>query len=409
MSVISIPASRRRRFGHISKILICAGIVGPVFYLLQQHIADMDKAALADALRAISVQSIVLSAIFSAISLYAVARYDRLALRQLDIKLPNTTATQGGFAAVSIGQTLGFGLLVGSAVRWRFYRHAGVSLAQAAMVSGIVMGGFLLGFSAVLAVAVLISAESLTVLTGLSAFALRGFAVLALAALAAFTVASVLQPRIGVRGRYLPIPGFRVLRAQICLAAMDVIPAAMALWVLIPGEAGPALMVLIPVYLVALGIGLVSNAPGGLGVLELACLLALPVYPPEHLLAALIAHRAIYYGVPALIAGAMLVTREMHPSSDTQVSAPEITPFLDAADRAETMLAHLGDKSHLVAGCQSAMVQYGASGNSMVVLGDPIGDTSCFEQMIVDVETEARARFRAPVFYKASETLRRFA
>ena len=157
----------------VLKLSLCFAIVGPVLWLLNRHLADMDAASLSDALRSISLQSVALSALLSAISLYAVARYDRLAIRQLGLTISDRDSVQGGFAAVSIGQTLGMGLLVGSAVRWRMYRHAGVTLAQSAMISGLVMAGFLAGFSVVLAIAVLIGGESLAVLTGLSPMVLR--------------------------------------------------------------------------------------------------------------------------------------------------------------------------------------------------------------------------------------------
>ena len=68
---------------------------------------------------------------------------------------------------------------------------------------------------------------------------------------------------------------------------------------------------MVPIYLAALGVGLVANGPGGLGVLELACLMALPVVPAETLMAALVMHRAIYFGGPALLAAAMLVVHEL--------------------------------------------------------------------------------------------------
>ncbi len=404
MSSSSFSVARKSRLGRVAKILLCLAIVGPVLVLLQRHLAEMDKAALADALHAISLQSIGISALFTAISLYAVARYDRIALRQMGLPVSDKDSVSGGFAAVSIGQTTGLGLVVSSAVRWRMYRHAGVTLPQAAMVSGLVIAGFLIGFVVVLAAAVLLAAESLTILTGLSATSLRAIAVVTLIGIAVFALACVFQPRLTVAGRRIPLPGYRVLRAQITLAALDVIPAAIALWVLIPGEAGPTLLALIPVYLVALGIGLISNAPGGLGVLELACLMALPVMPPEHLLAALIAHRAIYYGVPALIAGAMLVARELYGPEQAEAPVQNVDPILAKADRAETMLAFLGDKAFLTTPCQKAMIQFGEAGNSMVILGDPIGPVALHEQMLRVAVAHARKINRAPVFYKASET-----
>ena len=89
--------------------------------------------------------------------------------------------------------------------------------------------------------------------------------------------ASVLKPTVVIGAHRLNMPKLRVVRAQIVLAALDTIPAAIALWVLIPSDVAPSLLHVIPVYLAALGLGLVSNTPGGLGVLELACLMALPV------------------------------------------------------------------------------------------------------------------------------------
>lgn len=392
------------------KLACCAAIVVPVLGLLTDHLARMDTARLADAMRAISLQSIVISALFTALSLYAVSRYDRLAMGQIGLRLSDRESLQGGFAAISLGQTLGMGLLVGSVVRWRMYRHRGVSLPQAALVSGIVMAGFLLGFIVVLAVAVLLSAGSLTNLTGLEAGPTRLIAAAALAIMALFAAATILQPRIIIAGRTLSLPKFRVMRAQITLAAMDVIPAAIALWVLIPGEAGPTLLALIPVYLVALGIGLMSNAPGGLGVLELACLMALPVMPPENLMAALIAHRGIYYGLPALIAGAMLVAREL-TSADVETGADAapaaraaIEPVLANSPVSEATLARLGDKEFLFSPCGSAFIMYAAAGNSLVALGDPVGPTALHADLITAFVGHARDRMAAPVFYKCTDT-----
>jgi len=169
------------------------------------------------------------------------------------------------------------------------------------------------------------------------------------------------------------------------LAALDTIPAAIALWVLIPADLAPSLFHVIPVYLAALGLGLISSSPGGLGVLELTCLMALPVLPPEQLVAALIAYRGIYFGVPAVIAAAMLVAKELQkrdvPIADQTERSGSIDAILAKSTRADVALAHLGDKSILFSDCGQGCLMYAASGNSLICLSDPIGPNHLWSEL----------------------------
>ncbi len=390
------------------RLIGCALIILPIFYLLRQHLAEMDAAQLAVSLRSIPLQSLAIAGFFTFISLMAVARYDVLASRQLGLNLPDKTATHGGFVAVSLGQTLGFGLIVGAICRWRLYRGHGVSVAQAGLMSGIVTIGFLAGFAVVLSVAVLIAPEGLMTVTGLSAGALRSVACLGLGVTAAVLIASILKPVVQVGGRQITMPKVRVLRAQIILAALDTIPAAVALWVLIPSEIAPGLFHVIPVYLAALGLGLVSNTPGGLGVLELTCLVALPVLPPEALLAALIAYRGIYYGIPAVLAVVLLVAKEFSIKRATRdISDASAKPDLDIAlarsSRADAQLAVLGDKSFVFSDCCTGFIMFSAQGNSLIALSDPVGPSDLWPELLDKFEVEAKRQMLAPSFYKCSK------
>lgn len=414
MPLTSVQASSLPRYVRRAvRALICLAVAAPVIYLLVQHLADMDREQIATALAQIPVWALVVSAGLSFLSLIAVARYDRLALGQIGARVPDELAIRGGFAAVGLGQTLGFGLLVGTFVRWRMYRNCGVSVGEAGLVSAIVAAGFTLGFCGVLAIVTFWDQTGLAILTGAAPSVIQNFALAGMGAFALVLFGALAQPSLKIGRWTLRFPPVNLLLRQTVLAALDVVPAALALFVLIPASADIPLATLIPVYLAALGVGLVANTPGGLGVLELACLTALPVVPPETLLAALIAHRALYFGLPALIAAAILVAREVHGAQDAPNEGHSRLPgqaagtvparvenLINRDNRADAALAYLGDKDFLVAQDGSSALAVARAGNSLIALSEPLGGREDWQGAASDLSAEAVRRGLSPVFYK---------
>lgn len=415
---VGIVGSIRKFFSsYWVKLGICAAVAIPVMSALITQIQGMDSSQIAAALGAISAQSIVIAMGLTIVSFIAMSRYDDVALRVLGINVPPKTTLYGGFVATSLGQALGFGLLVGSVARWRCYRAHGVSLAQAGIISSVVIGGFLFGFLVILAVASAIDPSGLATLMTRPETQIQVGAFAVIGVSAVILVASIAGVKLRFSRFAISAPRWRVLRANVVLAALDTIPAAIALWVLIPTEVAPSLLVVIPVYLTALGLGLVSNAPGGIGVLELTCLMALPVTPPEYLLAALIMFRGIFYGIPMVLGLCMLIAKEF-PTGVRQQKQPEVNrvlprvpvgqlpdavaPILRNSQRAESELARGGDKEFLISNCGRSCLMFAQSGNSLVVVSDPIGPSSVWGELINAFTKEAAKRYVAPVFYKAS-------
>jgi phosphatidylglycerol lysyltransferase len=380
-----------------------------ILYLLSGHLAGIDTTRLSDALATMSPMSIMMAAFLTATSLFAVAGYDRLASRQMQLDIMDVKTREGGFAAVAISQAAGFGMLTGSFVRWRMYRHRGVSYIQAVALTALVLAGFTVGFILTLSVAIVLGGETLTKLTGLDVVSLRLLALLGLFSVAVCLLMALFQPKLVISGRMIPIPRVRLVCAQIKLAICDLVPAAAALWVLIPADGDISLVMLLPVYLVALAIGMVTNMPGGLGVLELACLMAFPLVPPEDLLAALIVYRGVYYAAPALLATALLAAREVsRPGEIPSVPSHPLPGRAQAKElfsrstKAEARFADLGDKRFFISSCGDAALMYGISGNSFVALGDPVGKPTAWPELLSDFRSFAAANFAAPVHYKVS-------
>jgi phosphatidylglycerol lysyltransferase len=106
------------------------------------------------------------------------------------------------------------------------------------------------------------------------------------------------------------IPARRDFVAQIVLAIVDVIAAGLALWALLP-HAQVGFGDFITVFSAAMLLGMIGHTPGGVGVFEASMVFALggTVQTPE-MVAALLAYRAIYFGVPLILSAGVMAAFE---------------------------------------------------------------------------------------------------
>ena len=98
-------------------------------------------------------------------------------------------------------------------------------------------------------------------------------------------------------------------------SAVELTASGLALWCLLPENPLPLLSFL-ALYAVAISAALVSHVPGGVGVFEAVMLLAAgPHLPTAQLLGALLLYRGLYYVLPLVLAGGLLVAYELRPSA----------------------------------------------------------------------------------------------
>ncbi len=230
------------------------------------------------------------------LSFWALGRYDAVAHRHLRTGVVESKARRAGMASIAFSQAVGFGLLSGSFARWRLLPR--LSPLQAAQLTGFV------GITFMTALAVICGASLLLIGQTLALRALGG-AILFSAFAGLFLC--FLHPEWRIRGLKLRLPSLQALLALGLWTLMDVTCAGMALWLLLPEGSGITLTALLPAYFLALGIAIVSSSPGGAGPLELAMIALLPGADPAVLVAGLLAFRAVYYALPAALAGAMLL------------------------------------------------------------------------------------------------------
>ncbi len=87
--------------------------------------------------------------------------------------------------------------------------------------------------------------------------------------------------------------------------------AATVLWVLLP-DGDVHYFLFLSIYAVAIGIGVLSHVPGGVGVFETVIIAGLGGrMPVEGILGALLLYRVIYYAVPLVLAVVALTVTEL--------------------------------------------------------------------------------------------------
>jgi phosphatidylglycerol lysyltransferase len=113
------------------------------------------------------------------------------------------------------------------------------------------------------------------------------------------------------RGVHLHLPSLGLSLQQTLVACIDLLAAGLVLYFLLSDAALP-LGTFVIVYIMAQLLGLISQVPGGIGVFESSVLVLLgDQVPAAQVLAALIAFRCIYYFLPLLIAGLVLLAYEI--------------------------------------------------------------------------------------------------
>lgn len=382
--------------------LLPIGLTVGLVLLLWHRVDGLDLAYIYASLRSVSLFQWLGAALFSALSFWALGKYDGVVHRLIGTGVSSKAAERAGITAIALSQTVGLGVISSAFVRWRMLPD--LSLVQAMRISAIVAVSFLSAW-AVVAALIALTVPMTMPWADWIAWAVLGCAVV-------FAMLSVLRPSFMAA---FHIPPLRAMGAFLTLALIDTAAAGAALWMVLPDGCEVALLPLIAAYLLALGAGLISSAPGGMGAFELTLLALLPSLDAEPLLAAILAFRTIYYALPAVIAAVItirgpLVRRRNDPNEDEARLLPakpapnlpaHIAQVIAEAPRAEAGLLHHGRLS-LISTRQGQTAAMGASsGQSLLVLSDPLTANLDKAALLSDLNRLAKRGFLSPFLYKA--------
>ncbi|WP_078573287.1 bifunctional lysylphosphatidylglycerol flippase/synthetase MprF [Thioclava marina] len=272
--------------------------------VLHRLAGDVSPARVAADIGAASPRALLLALSATTASYLAIAFYDVISLGAVapGIVRPRTAYLIGA-AGYAISNLLGVSYLTGGAVRLRTYVAAGVPFHRAALALGTSWSGFWTGLAALLGLLMLFHPK------GLSGVLPIAPALESLTGIAMLLALGALMVMLGRTSRHLSWRGIvadlpRASTASLLMLAgmADLLFASLTLWVLLPPDLGGNFAYFFVIFMAAIGLGIASHSPGGLGVFEATVIAGLGAGARSDLLAALVLYRVVYTLYPFLMA-----------------------------------------------------------------------------------------------------------
>ena len=299
----------------LKKIISWSGLFffGLAAYMLYLQLSKYHLQDIKDALFSIPKQNLIYACIASFVGYVALSSYDFLALKYIGRKLAAWKWIFVGFIGFSVSNNAGHAIVSGGAIRYRLYtrwRFHGEEIVKMVTFSGftylvacfflVIMGYILTPDHAFGDGSVSKMTTSITALCSLIGLGIY------------FWASFFYKKPIVIKNIEFDIPTPKMALAQVFIGGADILMASLVLYFsLIPFVDIP-FDVFIGVFLIAQVLGVFSQVPGGLGVFEG---LFMFIIPGEHnqamLFGALIAYRIIYYLLPLVFSGIILIAYEL--------------------------------------------------------------------------------------------------
>jgi phosphatidylglycerol lysyltransferase len=308
---LSTDAAPHRLYRGLA-ILATVSIGGLTLAALYHALHDISYRSVIDSLASMRGAIITAALAATAVSFIVALANDFVALRYARARSPIVSTILASFCGYALSNFVGFALLSGSAVRYRFYAAAGVSAGKIARITIFIAAGFGVGAVTTIGLGLALRAGEIADVYGLPYKPLCLTAVLILGTTIALLVGCALRRQnVRLGSITIELPSLGLVLGQMAVTILDIVIASSVLWVLLPrsGIDFPAFVV---TYTVALSLGFISHAPGGIGVFEAVILYAVgTLTPPSAVVAALVAYRTIYFLLPFAIATLLLTASEM--------------------------------------------------------------------------------------------------
>lgn len=290
--------------------LVGVGAVAFSGWLLYKEFQDSSIAELWQTLSAIPPHRWALALAATLAAYAALAWYDRIALLHLhhgkDISW--TYIALCSFTTYALSHNIGASVFSGGMVRYRAYSAKGLTAGEVAVL--VAFCSFTFAFGMLLCGGVVFTFEPDLVhrlfgILGVDVpiWMARTIGIGCLAFIALYMVASALNLKpLRVRSFVLEYPKLPISLRQLIAAPMEICGAAAIIYFALPEQGNPGFFIILGVFVAVFSAALISQAPGGLGVMELLFVKALPDIPKIEVLAAILVFRLLYLLIPLALA-----------------------------------------------------------------------------------------------------------
>ena len=278
------------------------GAVVLSLWLLFRELRGMSLGDVESAFSAISAGRWMLAVASTLVAYLALAWYDRIALLHLGFKLPWCFISAVSFTTYALSHNIGMSMFSGAMVRYRAYSTKGLTITDVGILVAFCSFTFALGTVLLGGFVLLYEPEIIDRLFNVASLLARVVGGAMLAVVALYVVGAALQLRPLVIGRFkLVYPGLPIVGRQLLAGPLELMGAAGIIWCALPAETNPGFLIILGVFLASFSAALLSHAPGGLGVLELVFVDAMPQVPKADVVAALLVFRLLYLIIPLIL------------------------------------------------------------------------------------------------------------
>lgn len=273
-------------------------------WLLYHELKGLSLDELWESIVAISPAHWLLCLVATLMAYAALAGYDRLALLHLKHSLSWTYVVATSFTTYALSHNIGAPIFSGSVVRYRAYSAKGLTPAEVGVLVAFCSFTFMLGIMLLTGLVLIIEpgvTERFLDVLPIEASSATGYLLLGLVLF--YVIGSILRLRPLQIGSFeLAYPRLPIVLQQLVIGPLEIIGAALIVYFALPEAGNPGFITVLGIFLIAFSLALLSHAPGGLGVLEIAFITGLPEMDPVDVLAALLVFRLLYLLVPLALA-----------------------------------------------------------------------------------------------------------
>ncbi len=285
-------------------------------YMIYRQLSKYSLEELKNALFSIPLSNLFYALAASFTGYVALSTYDYLALKYIKKKLAAWKWILTGFVGFSVSNNAGHAIVSGGAVRYRFYSRWGISPAD--IVKMVTFSGFtyLVACFFLIIIGYFMTPEHAfggNDSTKMSTFITM---ILSVIGILIYLWASLYYKKdFVIKGVDFKMPNFKLALEQIFIGSIDIVMASLVLYSVLVCFIKIDFVTFMGAFIIAQVLGVYSQVPGGLGVFELVFSNILPGQDNQAILfGALIAYRIIYYLLPLVLSGIVLVIYEYYRS-----------------------------------------------------------------------------------------------
>ncbi|MDN3514754.1 MAG: lysylphosphatidylglycerol synthase domain-containing protein [Candidatus Brocadia sp.] len=280
-------------------------------YVLRYELKEYHYHDVLHQLKKIPVSHLLIALLLTVLSYLVLIGYEFVALRYVRYQLEYNKLATAGFIGYAFGN--GVGAPIHAAIRYRLYSTWGLSAIDITKMVAFCGLIYWLGIFTIGGIVFLLEPLEIPALIRRRFVSEPHLGILFLVFITGFLLFSALRKKpLKILKWEFSIPSLKFFLSSTVIACLDVILNGSVLYVLLPSMEKLSYPEILGIFVLSQIATLISQVPGGLGIIETTFILFLsPALPASSILGSLLVFRGIYYLLPICFATVLLGIHEL--------------------------------------------------------------------------------------------------